>query len=82
MEANNYWKKYEAFCHSLMESNKMDISIELREAKALVNGLTDGWYGFLNRLKSIKKTFKDSLSNSESESLEKLIRALEENVKN
>ena len=81
MKTNDFWQKYDSYCHSLKNSDIRNVSIELEKAKTLVNGLTDGWHLFLTRLISIKNSYKDSLSHSDGETLEKLIRSIEQNLK-
>lgn len=44
----DYWKKYDLLCSELEDEGKQNIVKELRRAQSYVNGLTDGWYDFLN----------------------------------
>tara|TARA_R110001632_G_scaffold230106_2_gene367159 strand:+ start:28 stop:273 length:246 start_codon:yes stop_codon:yes gene_type:complete len=81
MEVSDYWKKYEAFNKSFKQSDRNEISIGLEDARTYVNGLTDGWHEFLVRLKEIRNSFT-TLTNSELETLDKMIRELETNLKN
>ena len=81
MEVSDYWKKYEAFNQSFKQSDRNEISIGLEDARSYVNGLTDGWHEFLVRLKEIRNSFT-TLTNSELETLDKMIRELETNLKN
>lgn len=81
MEVRDYWKKYEAFNQSFKQSDRNEISIGLEDARSYVNGLTDGWHEFLVRLKEIRNSFT-TLTNSELETLEKMISELETNLKN
>ncbi|ASO05242.1 hypothetical protein [Arenibacter algicola] len=81
MEVSDYWKKYEAFNKSFKQSDRNEISIGLEDARSYVNGLTDGWHEFLVRLKEIRNSFT-TLTNSELETLDKMIRELETNLKN
>ena len=81
MEVSDYWKKYEVFNQSFKQSDRNEISIRLEDARSYVNGLTDGWHEFLVRLKEVRNSFT-SLNNSELETLDKMIRELETNLKN
>lgn len=81
MEVSDYWKKYEAFNQSFKQSDRNEISIGLEDARSYVNGLTDGWHEFLVRLKEIRNSFT-TLTNSELETLDKMISELETNLKN
>ncbi len=44
----HFWKWFDYLVQELETSNQQDTAQKLREAKSLVNGLTDGWYDFLN----------------------------------
>src|SRR5690606_37423449 len=44
-----YWKLFDNLCNSLNLDNKQFIVTELKDAQQYVNGLTDGWYEFLDR---------------------------------
>ncbi|MDO6602493.1 hypothetical protein [Arenibacter palladensis] len=81
MEVSDYWKKYEAFNQSFKQSDRNEISIGLEDARSYVNGLTDGWHEYLLRLKEIRNSFT-TLTNSELETLDKMISELETNLKN
>lgn len=81
MEVSDYWKKYDAFNQSFKQSDRNEISIGLEDARSYVNGLTDGWHEFLVRLKEIRSSFT-TLTNSELETLDKMISELETHLKN
>ena len=81
MEVSDFWKKYEAFNQSFKQSDRNEISIGLEDARSYVNGLTDGWHEYLVRLKEIRNSFT-TLTNSELETLDKMISELETNLKN
>ena len=48
---DDYWKIFDDLCYSLKKQDKTKIIEELFFARLHVNGLTDGWYDFLNQLK-------------------------------
>ena len=81
MEGSDYWKKYVALNQSFKQSDRNEISIGMEDARSYVNGLTDGWHEFLVRLKKIRNSFT-TLTNSELETLDKMISELETNLKN
>jgi len=51
---SEYWNYYDTLCKSI---NDEELINELNEAKKYVNGMTDGWYDFLN-------AFESAISNS------------------
>lgn len=51
---SEYWNYYDSLCKSI---NDEELIKELNEAKKYVNGMTDGWYDFLN-------AFESAISNS------------------
>jgi hypothetical protein len=52
----DYWKKYDLLCSELEDEGKQNIVKELQNAQLYVNGLTDGWYDFLN---AFEKTIRN-----------------------
>ena len=44
----DYWEKFNLLCSELEAEGKQNLVSELRKAQSYVNGLTDGWYDFLN----------------------------------
>lgn len=54
-ESNNwskYWQRYDMLCHNIKSENEL-LAERLIDAKLYVNGLTDGWYEFLNMFKGL-----------------------------
>ena len=47
---NDYWKIFDKVCNSLLSRNQTEIVNSLGDAQKYVNGLTDGWHEFYNRL--------------------------------
>ena len=80
-EISEYWKKYEEFNQSFKETGRFEISDSLENARNYVNGLTDGWYEFLNNLKKTQKYFIKELSKKETQRLNSIIQELEKNLK-
>ncbi|MCK0136178.1 hypothetical protein [Arenibacter sp. S6351L] len=54
----DYWKKFDILCSDLKADGKQTLIDELRKAQSYVNGLTDGWYDFLNAFEKALKTHK------------------------
>lgn len=50
---NDYWKIFDNVCNSLISRNQTEIVDSLSDAQKYVNGLTDGWHEFYNRLNLI-----------------------------
>lgn len=54
-ESNNwskYWQRYDTLCRNIKSENE-PLAEQLIDAKLYVNGLTDGWYEFLNMFKGL-----------------------------
>lgn len=44
----DYWSSFDNFCWTFENSDREFVSDELKEAKFHVNGMTDGWFEFLD----------------------------------
>jgi len=62
---DDYWKIFDELCNSLKKQNKTKIIEELFFARLHVNGLTDGWYDFLNQLKKVYEKYASNLSSED-----------------
>ncbi len=49
----DYWNKFDLLCSELEIEGRQDLAAELRDAQSYVNGLTDGWYDFLDAFEKI-----------------------------
>lgn len=58
---SGYWQKYDALCCNIKFENNQ-LAEQLIDAKLSVNGLTDGWYSFLNLFKELIFKNSDNLS--------------------
>ena len=75
---SEYWNYYDSLCKSI---NDEELINELNEAKKYVNGMTDGWYDFLNAFESAISN--SSGLNSKQQALsEQLIKELKGTLKN
>jgi len=54
----DYWKKFDLLCSELENEEQHALIIELREAQSYNNGLTDGWYDFLQAFQKAIQTYK------------------------
>lgn len=81
MNPSEYWKRYELFNRSFKESNRPTISDSLEDARCYVNGMTDGWFEFLEKLILIRKQYSDLFVESEKIKISDLISELEEHLK-
>ena len=78
---SDYWKIFDNLCLSLTNQGKTKIVQEFKEAQKYVNGLTDGWFDFLDKFKT---SYQDNLNDLEIEDKEKsklLIDALSASLK-
>jgi hypothetical protein len=55
---------------------------DLKEAQKHVNGLTDGWHGFLNEFKKVNKEHNQSFSKEQNDMAKALIENLESSLRN
>lgn len=81
MDPSEFWKQYELFNRSFKESNRTAISDSLEDARSYVNGMTDGWFEFLERLILISKQYPDLLEESEKIKMSDMISELEKKLK-
>ena len=78
---DDYWKIFDDLCTSLENQDKTKIVREFKEAQKYVNGLTDGWFEFLNRFKiACEENFHD-LESGNREKSNLLIDALSTSLK-
>jgi len=77
---DDYWKNFDQLCSMLTMNNKTKIETELQKAKRYVNGLTDGWYDFLNAFTAIIDNNKKDLSTEEHQLAEFLLSSLKKSL--
>ncbi|WP_104421888.1 hypothetical protein [Neolewinella xylanilytica] len=58
----NYWQKFDELIDLLKKDNKHHVVDELKDAQLYVNGLTDGWYNFMEAYDNIIKFRKQELT--------------------
>jgi hypothetical protein len=61
----NYWECYDRICESLGNRDKKEIFEKIKSAKALINGLTDGWAEFKIELDLLENSYKSELTKKE-----------------
>jgi hypothetical protein len=61
----DYWYNFDQFCETLTKRKKVDLAEKLKNAKKLVNGLTDGWYDFKKELDLIYNSNRTELVENE-----------------
>lgn len=79
-DISEYWKKYEELNQSFKKTGRIEVSDSLENARSYINGLTDGWFEFLNSLKEIQILFEVEMSEQESHELNSIILELERNL--
>ncbi|MBD3588138.1 hypothetical protein [Bacteroides sp. GM023] len=60
---SEYWQRYDTLCCNIKSENNQ-MAEQLIDAKLYVNGLTDGWYAFLNLFKELMFKNSNSLSSN------------------
>lgn len=73
-----YWAMFDVLCTSLEQRGETDTMQSLRECQRYVNGLTDGWWDFLERFRSAVKYSDVSLLEHERELIATLESTLHE----
>ena len=63
----DYWKLFEQLCSSLIKNEKGEIVSKLKDAQKYVNGLSDGWYEFLNHFQMVINNHQSQLNQEERE---------------
>jgi hypothetical protein len=77
----DYWKLFEQLCSSLIRNEKEDIVSKLKDAQKYVNGLSDGWYEFLNHFQMTIISNRSRLNQEESELSDFLLSTLKKSLK-
>ena len=55
-----YWEVFDELCSSLEQRGELAVVKSLRDSQRYVNGLTDGWWDFLEHFRSaVKAVDKD-----------------------
>jgi hypothetical protein len=77
----DYWKLFEQLCSSLIRNEKEDIVNKLKDAQKYVNGLSDGWYEFLNHFQMTIISNRSRLNQEEIELSDFLLSTLKKSLK-
>ena len=75
-EWKDYWEIFNELINSLENSNKEDVVIEFKDSQKYLNGLTDGWFDFLNALSASVKNNINNLTQEQKDIAEFLISTL------
>lgn len=61
----DYWNSFDSFSLALQNSDRGQITELLEEAKLHVNGMTDGWFEFVDIFENAINSHKDKLNKTE-----------------
>ena len=61
----DYWNSFDSFSLALQNSDRGQITELLKEAKLHVNGMTDGWFEFVDIFENAVNSNKDNLNQTE-----------------
>lgn len=61
----DYWKTFDNFSLTLQNSDREEITELLKEAKLHVNGMTDGWFEFIDIFEKAIKSYRHKLNETE-----------------
>lgn len=81
-EPYDFWLTYGNLCDSLERANKKPIADSLKEIQKYANGLTDGWFDFLNSLDKVIKDNETLLNAEEKDIAADLLFKLKKSLKN
>lgn len=79
---SDYWKYFDDLCHQLEACGKKNIAKDLKFAQLCVNGMTDGWYGFLEKLKEIEDKNPELKNTAKGLMLKEIIESLTSSLTN
>ncbi|HAF29513.1 MAG TPA: hypothetical protein DCG75_10740 [Bacteroidales bacterium] len=79
-QKENYWNVFEDYCEKLDKAEQFELSNNLKEAKKYINGLTDGWHDYLEKIKQIKIDHESSLKPDDLITLNYLIKEVEKKI--
>ena len=71
-----FWQLFDNLCSSLNHDNKQFVVTELKEAQKHVNGLTDGWYEFLEEFDKVTRAYSQKFSSEQNNLTNTLIQNL------
>ena len=77
----DYWKVFDELCFILTTKEKTEIVLEFKDAQKYVNGMTDGWFQFLEAFKTVYNDNFEELEISDKENCKLLILTLEKTLK-
>lgn len=69
---NEYWEMYDKLIVELKNENKVSIANKLIEARTFVNGLTDGWFEFKEKLDEVIESNRGNLTSTQKNILHNL----------
>lgn len=81
-EWKDYWDIFNELIKSLENSNKENIVLEFKSSQRFLNGLTDGWYEFLNAFSMSVENNSNNLTKEQKDMSEFLISTLKNSLKN
>ncbi len=78
----DFWTAYENLCKSLMEADKKIIADSLKKAQMYVNGMTDGWFDFMDAFEKTIQANQASLNIEEKNTAHALLGELKKSFTN
>jgi hypothetical protein len=78
----DYWDIFDELINLLKFSNKEEIILDFKDSKKYLNGMTDGWYEFLNAFNTSVKNHYNNLTKEQIIIAEFLISTLRNSLKN
>ena len=78
----DYWKLFDSLLEKLNSEGKLEIAQELKDAQKYANGLTDGWYDFMNAFERVVNARKMQMTDEQCEIADFLITSLNKSLSN
>lgn len=82
MTKNNFdfWEAYDNLCKSLVQADKKVISDNLKKVQMYANGMTDGWFDFMEGFEKVINDNRTALSNEEKNTADDLLFKLKKSL--
>ncbi|MCO5287500.1 MAG: hypothetical protein M9898_13890 [Chitinophagaceae bacterium] len=78
----DYWRIFDELIEQLLSENKLEITVEFKDAQKYVNGLTDGWYEFKFAFEKVLNSNRQNMTEDQNEIADFLLTTLNKSLAN
>ena len=78
----DYWRIFDELIEQLLSENKLEITVEFKDAQKYVNGLTDGWYEFKFAFEKVLNSNRQYMTEDQNEIADFLLTTLNKSLAN